>query len=318
MALSAERLAEIDAELEAFGKPDDELAGVVERAKRLAATLSGDDAPVELLEGLDDAMAAAAEAARSSIPKLPAPMRRRPATGSTSIGSPAPAAQPDDEPEEPVIGSGLVEIPEDELRKADLPPVLELGPKGESGFPDERTDRVEAEDFEAAVGGAANSDIRGLSVDELFADAADDESGPMSAADLARFTLDEDEESIRLSDPELELEAIEEAPPTPTTPPRPKTVPPPLPPGARAARKPPAMDLRAFDEDESDSTQVMTAADLGGLGDDSDDSDDDFELLVDEDAIDHEEAPTEVDEQTDVQDPEASGGGLISRILGRK
>ena len=84
----------------------------------------------------------------------------------------------------------------------------------------------------------------------------------------------------------------------------------------RAAKRPPKMDPQAFEEDESDSTQVMTAADLGGLGRFGGDSDD-FELLVDEDVID-EEAPTEVDEGTDAQDPEASGGGLISRILGRK
>lgn len=296
MAPSAEQLAEIDRELASFEKSDADLEAVVSRARALATALAGDDALSELLEGLDEAMAQAHAAAKASLPPRPAP-RRKTAKTATAVGTPAPRpAADDDEP----LGSGLVEIPEEEIRRAELPPVLELP--------------SEPKQLDDAFGEAAVSDIEGLSVDDLFGE----ESTAASAEGLADggssdlSALFAADEPIRLSDPDLDLESLESEPPPP--PPRGRTMPPPLPPGARASVKPPAVARSAFPaEDEPDETLT---------GDRSELSDDSFELLVDDDVLELDDLAGDGTEPPPKSDGDGDGderkGGLISRILGRK
>ncbi len=299
MSLSAEKLAEIDAELATFGKSDEVLAAVVARAREIAADLSGDDALAELLEGREEAVKAAYEAAKANLPVRPAPPR-----------SPVPAPKAGFDEEE--AGSGTVELPEAELRQAGLPPVLELGDA--QAFPEDEVTTLSsvppplsassappaAEDLDEAFT-TASSDIHGMSVEELFADAEPTraESDPSELADLF------DEEEVRLSDPDLALESLEDDNAATDVPPRPRTVPPPLP---AAAMKP------AFDDGED--TMASRVDDLLS-------SDDDFELLVDDEVLELDSSETEVppaltaSDTKDDEEPKKSGG-LISRILGRK
>ncbi len=288
MARSADQLAEIDAELAAFGKSDAELREVVARARALAAALAGDEGLGELLEGTDEAVASARAAARSARPPRPISRRPAPAT-STAVGAPAPPPPVDDDV---AIGSGLLELPEEELRRANLPPVLELRDEPASDAP-----------------GAG--DIAGLSVEQLFDDEAATGTEPPSSGALDLADLFADEEPIRLSDPEVDVEALERALPPPPAPPRGRTVPPPVPPGAAAAsRRPPTVRPAALAaEDDADETLTGSRAELAG--------DDDFELLVDDDVLELEDS----DEGTDpppADEPGERKGGLISRILGRK
>ncbi len=294
MAPSAEQLAEIDRELASFQKSDADLQAVLSRARALATALAGDDALSELLEGLDEAMAQAHAEAKASLPARPAP-RRKTAKTATAVGAPAPT--PDDEP----LGSGLVEIPEEEIRRAELPPVLELP--------------SEPKQLDDAFGEAAASDIQGLSVDELFGEestAASTEALADGGGSSDLSGLFAEDEPIRLSDPDLDLEALESEPPPP--PPRGRTMPPPLPPGARASVKPPAVAKSAFPaDDEPDETLT---------GDRSELSDDSFELLVDDDVLELDDLAGDGTEPPPKSDGDGDGderkGGLISRILGRK
>lgn len=297
MAPSADQLAEIDRELTSFGKSDAELERVIGRARTLAAALSGEEGLSELLEGIDEALAKAREEAEASIPARPAPYRPAPKT-STAVGTPAPAPEPPDDEDEP-IGSGLLEIPEEEIRRAELPPVLELP--------------AEPKELEDAFAPAAVSDIHGLSVDELFDDATGVSEAVPSAGSAELSDLFAEDEPIRLSDPDLDMEALESEPPAP--PPRPRTMPPPLPPGARASKTPPKISASAFpSDDEPDETLT---------GDRSELADDSFELLVDDEVLELDDLGSDAPAGDQTEPPPAEGdeerkGGLISRILGRK
>lgn len=310
MSPSAEKLAEIDAELDSFGIPEPQLADVVRRAVELSAELAGDDALAELVAGAREAVAGARAAAKAARPPRPASPRAAPRS-STRVGAPAPAV--DDDEDEP-MGSGLVEIPEEELRRADLPPVLDLGDA--DAFPSSIP--APSGELDQAFGSAAVSDIHGLSVDELFDDAGDAPPPSSGSHDLAELFAEE--EPIRLSDPALDLESIADGPATEApAPPRPRTVPPPVPPGAlarhQAAARPPRLDAGVFPDEETDETMVGSLADLTA-------SDDSFELLVDEDVLELEDVEPEASaEGTEPPAGDEEGerkGGLISRILGRK
>jgi len=299
MSLSAENLASIDEALEAYGKSDEALAEVVTRARAVATALSGDEYLAELLDGCEEAVQAARESAKSKLPSRPPPYRPA-APRSTAVGRPAPS----DEDDEAEVGSGMVEIPEAELREADLPPVLELGDA--NAFPSDEVTALNpgppSEDLEEAFADAATSDIHGMSVDELFADAepVSAESDPSELADLF--------------DEELALDAPAPDVPTAKLPARPRTVPPPVP--ADAASKAPALAKGLFTE-EDDATTVGSIGDLLS-------SSDDFELLVDDDVLELDSSETEIPPSLGAPPEEAADGedekkgGLISRILGRK
>lgn len=120
---SLERLAEIDRELDSFGKADDLLDGVVRRA-RDEAKLTPDRADAEL--------AALAEQARTPIAASAAGVATNGAPRVQTLAPPGESARPAswDRPgppaEIPEDASGLVEVPEEVLRREELPPVLEL------------------------------------------------------------------------------------------------------------------------------------------------------------------------------------------------
>ncbi|HJL19423.1 MAG TPA: hypothetical protein RMH99_27400, partial [Sandaracinaceae bacterium LLY-WYZ-13_1] len=184
---SPEQLEAIDRELDALGKDDGALAAVIERARAACAELDDLDAALaELGEGREEARAQAVAAARESAPATP--------SGAGSAPPPTP--------------SGV------------LPP---------PAFDDERTDVRPAVEVEAALGAeepardrvGSQSDISGLSVDELFGE--DDATGaaPRASADDGGLADLFDEEPLRPSDPEVgftsledELEGEEQSAPT--------------------------------------------------------------------------------------------------------
>ena len=273
MPLTPERLAEIDAELDGFGRSDEELAAVVRRANELAASLGEEDGALsELLDGVAEAMAAARAAALADLPARPAPR----SVQTTAVGTAT--------PERPEVGSGINTPGEGD--PSALPP---LDP-----FPEEVTKLTSSHDLEAAFAEAATSDIQGMSVDELFQDAAPTvpESDASELSDLF-----DDDEALRLSDPDLGMQPIEvQTPPSP-----PRSVPPPVP---AAAISPPGVEFASFEDGEEEHTSLEAPMML--------DEDDDFELLVDEDVLE-----LEAEEGSEEAD-EGQGGGLISRILSRK
>lgn len=153
MSANAQRLAEIDEELAAFGKTSEELAEVIARACALAGELSSDSGLGELLEGREEAIARA----RSSVelPERP----EAPLSVPTRVGTRSPdGEEDDDEPEIEISAASESELPE-------------FDPFGDEDE-EETTGVTSAADLEAAFGANASSDIAGMSVDELFADAA--------------------------------------------------------------------------------------------------------------------------------------------------
>lgn len=342
MGLPAEKLAEIDEELAAFGKSDEALAGVIERAVALAASLAGDDALGSLLEGRQEALAAARQAARDALPVRPTaaePVAAFAPASSTEPFEHATAGGGDGE----AVGSGLIEIPDEELRNANLPPVLD---PDESEPPPEALREGSAaatDDIEAAFGVEASADIAGLSIDELFADAepetaqtssvdrlaglfddprseaanaeADPEEEPkrISSVDISDLFDDESEGEIALqpSDPDVALEPVAPEP-------------------APEPRTDEAFPVFGSVESEEEATMETRVEDLDVV------SGDDFELLVSEDVLELDFEEEEDEGDASLQDaPPASAPlgpdapeeedtqtsdkrGLISRILGRK
>ncbi|GAB5547705.1 MAG: hypothetical protein SangKO_074650 [Sandaracinaceae bacterium] len=344
--MTPERLQEIDEELSSFGKSDEALAEVVTRARALAAEAEGDLAA--LVQGLDEARAAASASARAAV--------------RDAVEELTP-----DAPEEPE-GSGLVEIPEDVIRGEALPPVLDLNehdrmsqrpPKlvEDTPFVEESTDVHSAEDIERAIvssrppprdAAAGSSDIAGLSVDELFEDAEPSAAAVSTEGGLA--DLFDDEEELRLSDPdgfqglEGQLEPAEADKEFELGPPI----------GADEEEQTDLVrgeDLARFplvgqeygapsaDEEQEESTMLFSVDELRDIqtentaGEGEDLGSDDFELLVDEDVLelDMDDAPpvkrsaappppaAASDEDDDGENGGGGkGGGLISRILGRK
>lgn len=343
--MTPERLQEIDEELSSFGKSDEALAEVVTRARALAAEAEGDLAA--LVQGLDEARAAASASARAAV--------------RDAVEELTP-----DAPEEPE-GSGLVEIPEDVIRGEALPPVLDLNehdrmsqrpPKlvEEAPFVEESTDVHSAEDIERAIessrpppleAAAGSSDIAGLSVDELFEDAEPSATTASTEGGLA--DLFDDEEDLRLSDPdgfqglEGQLEPAEAEKEFELGPPIGEDM-------DEQTELVRGEDLARFPlvgqeygaptaehEEQEESTMLFSVDELRDIqteneADAEDLESEDFELLVDEDVLelDIDDAPpvkrsaappppAASDEDDDGEDGGGGkGGGLISRILGRK
>lgn len=339
--MTPERLQEIDEELASFGKSDAQLAAVVTRARALAAEAEGDLA--ELVEGLDAARAAAVASARADVKRATADL------------APPPLA-PQPPPPEEEEGSGLVEIPEEVIRQESLPPVLDLNEHDRMSerpppepFAPESTDVHSAEDIERAIASSApppptadgSSDIAGLSVDELFADAEPTASPSTTDSDGGLADLF-DEEELRLSDPdgfqglEGQLEPEFELGPRIGEDEEEATD---LVSAEELAQFPLVGQERDDEEEEEESTMLFSVDELRDIqaetkgGAPEVESGDDFELLVDEDVLelDVDDAPVRsvpppppaaASSSDDDDDGEGEsgkgGGGLISRILGRK
>lgn len=358
--MDAERLEEIDRELEAFGKSDDELAGVTARAVAIAADLGDADGELsDLMDGAEAALAAAREAAREralAVAREAAPMRERPSlperpapapeaeiTEADAEPAPEAEAEPVAEAEaEPAAEAEAEPVPEAEVAGVETPAQTELPPEeaavaieaavDEAIFADDEPTgedlTAEAAALDAAIDSAfgseppptETSDIAGMSVDELFADADPTPSVPPD--DLASLFDDEepDSESLRLSDPDLGLASLEaddlEAASLPN--PRAPSSPPPRaeapPPPDRASSRPPSPQLEDFPMfgEEAEETQIVEPDEVELL------SDDDFELLVDEDVLEMSGEDAEPPAEGGEGEGEDGEGGLISRILGRK
>ncbi|MGE0784437.1 MAG: hypothetical protein AB7S26_02025 [Sandaracinaceae bacterium] len=344
MALSSERLAAIDRELDAFGKSDEDLARVI-AAARAAAESDGDDAMLaELLEGRDAALARARASARDAVlsaSREAAPPREKPVTPPiTTFARPKAEETPTPPPlprsRRPSVRPGRSSGPP----SGSVPlagtspghvqsPIHDSSPPSfgqVSADPGAHTElRVyEQEDLSSSLNAqiedafgsepppAETSDIAGMSVDELFADADPSPSVPPTNLDQL-FEDEADADGPRASDPDVNLGlaaalegdvASRPPPPVAPPPPRPRTAPPPPPPSRMPPPPPRLQDFARFDAEE-DATQVVRADDLEEL------EGDDFELLVDEDVL-------EVNvEETPAEDAPKEGG-LISRILSRK
>jgi hypothetical protein len=298
MAQTPQRWSEIDRELAAFGKTDAELEAVVERARALVRSLDDVDGLLASLgEGREAAVARAREAARE-------------ASATARAAAPSP---------EPIHPASAPPPDYDDAEATDVRPAA----------------AVEAEQGAPPSDGppARSSDITGLSVDELFADAAPSAS-PEDGADgggladlfddepLSLGEGDEDEGFSSLED-QLEGEDTSASTPPPAAaraPAQPSRPPPPPP-----SQAPPPLEsfppIGREDEAEEESTHVLSAEDfeemmeLGGS--------DEFELLVDEDVLELDAAeeapePPEGDGDEDGGKSGKEGGGLISRLLGRK
>lgn len=293
--MTAARFEAVDRELADFGKSEQELALVAQRARALRGELDDLDAELAGLgEGLDQARIEAAAAAK--------------AWARTAVAPPASPRDDDDVP------SGLLQIPEAELREAKLPPVLDLNehdrisqPPGP--FADEHTDLVSREALDEVEpprdAPARMSDIAGLSVDELFADAEaapssapggladlfddeeDEDQSPAPSGDLA--DLFDDEDPLRASDPGLaSLESLEASTQIP------------LDDADSGELAEPAEALGGlFGEDDEESTGVVRADEIHAMEEGVQGAEDvpipfedieelgsgEFELLVDEDVL---------------------------------
>ena len=245
-----ERLSEIDRELDALGKSEDELRAVVERARawmRSASDLDGDLA--SLAEGAREAVARAASAAKASV-------RDEALEPSTSVMRAAPSERPPRAPSEPAPRS---------------PDIAGLS-----------VDELFADAEPSAAGGAVNAGLADLFDDEPLAlpDAAPEsgladlfeEESPFDPVDARRF-----DEEVRAS----ELGSLEELEPEP---PKPLSAPPP------AVDLSPFADeddevTSSFPITHLGKLEEEALAQSAGRGEPSGD----FELLVDEDVLELEE-----------------------------
>ncbi|HEY8429233.1 MAG TPA: hypothetical protein VIL20_12690 [Sandaracinaceae bacterium] len=316
--MTPERLAEIDRELDAFGKSAEDLRAVVERARAIAAEVDGDEALAALVAGAAEAAARAAASAREAVAAaavvrppirehVPAPKPARPAPGDQ------PLAFDDDEPSTSVMKAAPVE-------------------QAAGAFDDDEpsTSVTSAVPFEQEAESAAplrSPDIAGMSVDELFADAEPaapvvDAGGladlfadevlpvqePAPEGGLADLFEDEDattvgsladlfdeSEELRLSDPELEVERA--APPPP---------PPPV-----SSELPDLFDDDAEDEETGHFAPARMARLEREAAAAAQAGDDDFELLVDEDVL-------ELEASAEREDAPPKKPGLLGRLLGKK
>lgn len=319
MSTSAQRFEEIDQELASFGKSDEELTEVTARAVALARELGdGDGELAGLLDGAEEALAAAREAAKARA--IEASRAAAPARPLPEVKKRAPKPRPDPAPLEA------------EATRVQLPPSEPLAPVSEREQALALDDEID-DVFGSEPPPLETSDIAGMSVDELFADAEPSASG--DAQELSSLFDDEDDEdgaeALRLSDPDLKLADIEidegptvndsEAPPPAEAAPvaeeaaaAPKSALPPPPPQSAAPPPPPSSRPPVVDDfpmfgEEDDATQIVSADEIEVL------SDDDFELLVDEDVLEFDEAEAA---EAEAAEGEEAEGGLISRILGRK
>lgn len=339
--MTPEQLTEIDRELDAFGVNADALRAVTTRARELAASLEGDEALSSLLAEASAAAARAAERASAAVaasaperPPLtehvPAPRPKRP----ERKDDPAPAAA-----KRKSKKTAKKTAPPVEAEPAP-PPAAELPRPDPTDFDDEPATMVMTAAAAVAQARAdstppAASDIAGMSVDELFADAepaaapagqsaglADlfaDEAMPGDAAaeppgGLADLFADDqpevdeptmvgnladlfaESEEVRLSD----VDASAQGPSTAVLDP---------------------FDDPFSDEDDEEtghfSPAQMARLHAGGRAEAAEEEvevpldDGDFELLVDEDVL-------ELDPDTPVGDEEPPKPGLLGRLLGKK
>lgn len=301
--MTPERLADIDRELDGFGKSADVLAGVVARARALAAGLEGDEALGALLAEAASAAAQAADRTRAAL-EAAAPVRPPIREHVPVQVKKAPRTEPlgfdDDEPDTSVMSALSVERGAAK-RKDSSPP--------------------------------HSSDIAGLSVDELFADA--EPSGPAQPAGSGLADLfDEDEvvpvqepasdggladlfeaeasaeptavgnladlfgesEELRLSDPELEAEAVPSAAPPADT----------------------FLDPFSDEDDEVTghfSAEAMARIERAAQQQEAE-AEDDFELLVDDDVLELDEVEEITEGDDEPEQPKKPG--LFGRLLGKK
>ena len=274
-----ERLSEIDRELDALGKSEDELRAVVERARawmRSASDLDGDLA--SLAEGAREAVARAASAAKASVrDEAPEPP--------TSVMRAAPSEPPPRAPSEPAPRS---------------PDIAGLS-----------VDELFADAEPSASGGGVNAGLADLFDDEPLAlpDASPEsgladlfeEESPFDPVDARRF-----DEEVRAS----ELGSLEELEPEPPKP-MPLSAPPP------AVDLSPFADeddevTSSFPITHLGKLEEEALAQSAGRGEPSGD----FELLVDEDVLELEEV--ELEDQPPEAEPDGPRPGLLGRILGRK
>ncbi len=312
--MTPERLAEIDRELDAFGKDAETLATVIARARAVASQLEGDDGLAALLA---EASAAAAQAAERMRAELAASSPVRPPIREhVPVEKPRRAAAPaEPEPERPKSERPKSERPAAQFFDDDEP----------------QTSVMRAAAVEDAHG---SSDIAGLSVDELFADAEPTGAAPSTGEGLADLFAEEalpvqqapsgeglpslfddedpttigsladlfgESEELRLSDPEVQ--AVEAPAP------RPLTMPPPVPATGQA------LDLFG-DDDEDEETGHFGPAQMATLRSsvgepEPEEDDDEFELLVDEEIL-------ELDSEPPPADEGEKKPGLIGRLLGKK
>lgn len=299
MVLGPEKLAEIDAELDSFGKSDEALSAVIARAVALARSVD-DDELSSLGAGLDEALAdARAEAARRAKEAAALPPEARP-----SAGALAALAAPHQPP----------------ANRASAPPPM---------FEDEQTDVRAAALTEAQLLAADRprsdrapqgmSDIAGLSVDELFAD-AEPEAPVGDGGGLSDLFDDEPldfgggagesplgDELEPLLAGELAADPVESGSGT-----------------REAGPREPAESLPRIGFEDEESTNVLSLGDLDEMSALEAEpvplGSDEFELLVDEDVLSFD--PEDV---APILEDDAGGavearpeGGLISRILRRK
>lgn len=284
MRPSPERLSEIDRELDALGKSDDELRAVVERARSWIASardLDGDLA--SLAEGARDAVARAALAAKRSVQEE-APEAVEPPTSVMR-------AAPSDPSPEPVARSAdIAGLSVDELF-ADAEPSAPTG-SASSGLAD-LFDEEPLALPEAAESGLA----------DLFDE--DPAAAPFDRADADAF-----DEELRAGQTDLgSLEDVLE--PSASEPPGQLPL----------SAPPPAVDLSLFGDEDDEITSSFSVAHVERIEAEAmaaapptADPSGDFELLVDEDVLELDEA----DLEDEGDDPDGTKPGLISRILGRK
>lgn len=117
-----ERLAEIDRELASFGKADDVVDDVVRRAR--AEAPGSLDAVDAVLEGLGTTREVSAQLARP--PRAPASRPVETVAPPGAVARPATWDRPERSDPPPDDASGMVELPEELIRREALPPVLEL------------------------------------------------------------------------------------------------------------------------------------------------------------------------------------------------
>lgn len=340
--MTPEQLTEIDRELDAFGVNADALRAVTTRARELAASLEGDEALSSLLAEASAAAARAAERASAAVaasaperPPLtehvPAPRPKRP----ERKDDPAPAAAKRKSKKPAKKAAPPVEA-------EPAPPAAAEPPRpAPTDFDDEPATMVMTAATAAAQVRAdstppAASDIAGMSVDELFADAepaapaagqsagladlfADDAMPGDAAAEpsggLADLFADDqpevdeptmvgnladlfaESEEVRLSD--VDVDASAQGPSTAVLDP---------------------FDDPFSDEDDEEtghfSPAQMARLHAGGRAAAEEEvevplDDGDFELLVDEDVL-------ELDPDAPAGDDEPPKPGLIGRLLGKK
>lgn len=280
MRASAERLAEIDRELDAFGKSEDELRAVVERARSWAASV--DDLDADLAALAQDAHEAAARASAtrdsevSAAPSEPAPH------SSDIAGLSVDELFADAEPSAGSDSNGLADLFDDVHASTGAPLDDGLGDL----FDDEltassRSGLADLFDDEEPDTGATPA--------EGLADLFDDDT-PIAAGPDEGLPLFDDEATAKEEVPGESSKPV-------------KSVPPPWPAG----------ELSPFSDEDEEVTGSFSAADVAQLEAQVAESDlaaePPAELVAQDDVV------LELDEGELELD---ATPGLISRILGRK